>query len=116
MSDPSAPEPPFEILILSGEPGQGPASGGGKALRPERWLFVTHLLVLLSLAGLVVCIVGLVRLTRSSEASEGPVGRVSLMEAAAASIPIPEPAIEVSSRPPDKIETSPPTLAPRPGA
>ncbi|HVE41004.1 MAG TPA: tetratricopeptide repeat protein [Planctomycetota bacterium] len=114
MSNPSASEPPFEILILSAAPEQTPASGGGKPLRPERWLFVTHLLVLLSLAGLVVCIVGLVRLTRSSETAEGSVGRVSLMEAAAASVPAP--ANEASPRHPDPIEAILPALAPRPGA
>ena len=112
MSDPSAPEPPFEILILSANPGPSSASGGGTPLRPERWLFVTHLLVLLSLAGLVVCIVGLVRLTRSPEGAEGASGRVSLMEAAAASIP--EPAVEAPSKPAEKIEPVPPALAPRP--
>src|SRR5438046_10073192 len=106
MSDPSVPEPPFEILILSGESGQGPSPGGGKPLRPERWLFVTHLLVLLSLAGLVVCIVGLVRLTRSSETAEGSVARVSLMEAAAASVPVP--AAEAPSRLPEPTGATPP--------
>jgi tetratricopeptide (TPR) repeat protein len=114
MIDPSAPEPPFEILILSGDPGPIAASGGGKPLRPERWLFVTHLLVLLSLAGLVVCIVGLVRLTRSSEAAEGAVARVSLMEASAASVP--QPPLDAPSRAAGKIEANPPALAPHPGA
>jgi tetratricopeptide (TPR) repeat protein len=114
MSDPASSEPPFEILILSGEPGPSPMSAGSGRLRPERWLFVTHLLILLSLAGLVVCIVGLVRLTRSSEAAEASAGRVSLMESAAGSVV--EPAIASPSKPSEKLETVPLALAPRPGA
>src|SRR5881394_384504 len=98
------PEPTFEILILP-EGGDaaarvpGSKSGRIPALRPERWLYVTHLLVLLSLAGLVVCIVGLVRLSKSPEAAaEGnaaaAIARVALPEASASILiePVQEPA------------------------
>ena len=115
------PEPAFEILILPESPGevvrvQGSTSGRFGALRPERWLYVTHLLVLLSLAGLVVCIVGLVRLSRSAEtAGDGTaaaaIARVALPEASAAIVaepagaPVPEP-----------VEILEPVLAPQRGA
>jgi hypothetical protein len=75
-------EPTFEILILPQETGAAPKPGTGKpgrleSLRPERWLYVTHLLVLLSLAGLVVCIVGLVRLSKSTEGHEPPAAGIA---------------------------------------
>jgi tetratricopeptide (TPR) repeat protein len=117
-------EPTFEILILPEEPdaaarAAGATSGRLQALRPERWLYVTHLLVLLSLAGLVVCIVGLVRLSKSSDVSSGEgaaatMARVALPEASA-STPV-EASREESSEPSDKIETALPALAPQRGA
>src|SRR5262245_11577313 len=88
------PEPTFEILILPESPDEavrvhGSTFGKFRALRPERWLYVTHLLVLLSLAGLVVCIVGLVRLSKSPDAVGGDgtaaaIARVALPEVSAA--------------------------------
>lgn len=115
------PEPTFEILILPENPAevlrvQGSTSGKLRALRPERWLYVTHLLVLLSLAGLVVCIVGLVRLSKSPDVVGGDgtaaaIARVALPEASAAIVaepagaPLPEPA-----------ELLEPVLAPQRGA
>src|SRR4051812_30556317 len=99
MNDPETTEPSIEILILPDQSGAWPRPGAAKpgrieTHRPERWLYVTHLLVLLSLAGLVVCIVGLVRLSKSTDghdASAAAIARVSLPEPAA-STPPPEPA------------------------
>ena len=115
MIDPAASEPPFEILILTPEAGASPARRtlaapplAVGAPRPDRWLFVTHLLVLLSLAGLVVCIVGLVRLSRSPDGETGTAaapGR-AILEAAAATT---EPAA-------GGIEPIRPALAPGSGA
>ncbi len=116
MMDPAASEPPFEILIYSGEPGASPAIPRVRpaetpvvsALKPERWLYVIHLLVLLSVAGLVICIVGFVRLSRSPSAPE---------EASAAVVrtPPPEP-IDLSPKITGPIEPVQLALAPRPGA
>src|SRR6185436_20384304 len=116
------PEPTFEILILPETPGEvvrvpGSASGKLRALRPERWLYVTHLLVLLSLAGLVVCIVGLVRLSKSPDVAGGDgtaaaIARVALPEASAAAI-VAEPAGAPVSEPAETLE---PVLAPQRGA
>src|SRR5687767_10383204 len=103
MNDSS--EPLFEIVMTSPEPERraGPVRlrmaepVGPAAVRPERWMVVTHLLVLLALAGLVVCIVGLVRLSRSPEVADaaGPmVARASLLEAAV-TLPPPEPIREI---------------------
>src|SRR5437868_15037348 len=101
MIDPAASEPPIEILILSPEPEASPARRthalqplAGRATRPDRWLYVTHLLVLLSLAGLVVCIVGLVRLSRSPDGEPGTPaapGRAILEAAAATTEPAADP-------------------------
>jgi tetratricopeptide (TPR) repeat protein len=123
MIDPVSSEPTFEILILPQEPGARPRLpipkiGRIESLRPERWLYVTHLLVLLSLAGLVVCIVGLVRLSKSSEGHEvqaATIARVTLPEAAA-STPAPEPARDPSPEPTNRIEPVQPALAPQRGA
>src|SRR5690242_17416275 len=102
------PEPTFEILILPPESSAAPKPGRPgriEGLRPERWLYVTHLLVLLSLAGLAVCIVGLVRLSKSTdghEAAAAAIARVSLPEAAAstAAPPAPDPTPEPDPVPP----------------
>lgn len=116
-------EPTFEILILPEETdaaarAPGATSGRLHALRPERWLYVTHLLVLLSLAGLVVCIVGLVRLSKSpdvaGETAAATIARVALPEASASTtVDAPR---EESSELSDRIETTLPALAPPRGA
>ena len=117
MNDPASSEPLFEIVMTSPEPERRPARFrisepvGPAAVRPERWMVVTHLLVLLALAGLVVCIVGLVRLSRSPEVADaaGPVvARASILEAAV-TVPTPEPIREI-------IEPRPPASAPSSGA
>jgi len=75
MSEPLAPEPPLEILMLGSEaagPGSPPAPATpnsrsapptlpvAPAVRAERWLFVVHLLILVAFVGLVVCFLSLV--------------------------------------------------------
>ena len=107
------PEPAFEILILPHEPEPAARAAGSRseriyAVRPERWLYVTHLLVLLSLAGLVVCIVGLVRLSKSpdggGDATAATIARVALPEASASTVA--EPAREPEPEPAD-LEPAP---------
>ena len=122
MMDPAASEPPFEIVIYSGEPGASPAAPRVRpaetpaipALRPERWLYVIHLLVLLSIAGLVVCIVGFVRLSRTpstAEEASAPTARTTLPEPA----PV-EPTFDLAPKITGPIEPVQSALAPRPGA
>src|SRR5262245_15467852 len=98
MTDSPASEAPFEILMLADgrdaglDPGRPLKPGAlGPLVRPERWLFVTHLLVLLALAGLAICIVGIIRLSRNSdgEATAAPTRRALMPEAAAAVVPEP---------------------------
>jgi tetratricopeptide (TPR) repeat protein len=124
MTDFRESEAPFEILMLSDGPGRDLHPGRsrkpaplGPIVRPERWLFVTHLLVLLALAGLAICIVGIVRLSRSAEgdASATPAHRVLLPEAAAAVVP--EPVVPfVTEASVKKEEAAPPAPASRPAA
>jgi tetratricopeptide (TPR) repeat protein len=113
MNDPVLSEPLFEIVMHSAEPERNAAiarfrTSGPAAVRPERWMVVTHLLVLLALAGLVVCIVGLVRLSRSPDVDHPLIARASILEAAVTAPP-PPPI-------PDPLEPGPPALAPQPGA
>jgi tetratricopeptide (TPR) repeat protein len=124
MKEASSTEAPFEIVMLSedhetGVAGFRTATAGpiGGSVRPERWLFVTHVLVLLSLVGLGICVVGLVRLSRSADVGEATPTTAApiLLPQAIASVAV-EPVVDAPPEVPIPTEPVQLALAPRSGA
>jgi tetratricopeptide (TPR) repeat protein len=142
MTDPLAPEPPLEVLMLGPEPlGSHPAPSAAvpslraaapmapvvPALRAERWLFVVHLLILIAFAGLVVYFVSLVWRDgdRKPGAEAAPVMLPAALASASAPAPVDAPApavpaaapiVEKPVKAPEKKEPIEPAVAPVSGA
>jgi tetratricopeptide (TPR) repeat protein len=143
MTEPLAPEPPLEILMLGSEAsatGSAPApltpaprtlspiSPVAPAIRAERWLFVVHLLILVAFAGLVVYFVSLVwrdgdhRPTTDAPAVMLPTALASGTPPLMTEVPAVEktpPALEKKEperKEPEKKESLEPAVAPVSGA
>jgi len=132
MTDPHAPEPLLEIMMLGPEPGTpstspsapaasvsgSPLSSVKVAVRTEQWLVVVHLLILIAFAGLVVYFLSLV--WRENDRRPGPeISGTVLPAGASAEVPFEALAAALPVRQAkacEKKEMIEPAVAPVPGA